>query len=71
MSIAEEIVKLVRLKENGSISGEEYQKAKDSLFKESLISKNQSTGERVIGDKDEKHMLESNDIADGSFGPQC
>ncbi len=47
MSITEEIVQLERLKENGSISEEEYQKAKESLFKESLISKNQSTGERL------------------------
>jgi len=47
MSIAEKIVQLVRLKGNGSISEEEYQKAKDSLFNESLISKNQTTGERL------------------------
>ncbi len=65
MSIAEEIVKLVRLKENGSISEEEYQKAKDSLFKESLISKNQSTGERVIGVKDDVSIGTGSDYSPG------
>ncbi len=65
MSIAEEIVQLVRLKENGSISEEEYQKAKDSLFKESLISKNQSTGERVIGVKDDVSIGTGSDYSPG------
>jgi len=41
MSIAEEIKKLDELRENGSISEEEYQKAK-----ESLLAKTESTGEK-------------------------
>ena len=65
MSIAEEIVQLVRLKENGSISEEEYQKAKDSLFKESLISKNQSTDERVVGVKDDVSIGMGSDYLSG------